>query len=440
MFRMRILILLGLSFLAASAAWADDVGFVDCSAHSEGTPVFGKPRKSPDVVATVPCGERFTILVYGFVFSQIQTSDGRVGYVYSSVIALDRSATSVQRTGSVQMASVKTKIPSGPATAPAAKPNLPTPAQPQPAPAQVAATQPVVAQASAPATPASTSSASVSSTSSSGTAEVTMTSAPIAPAQPPSASAPSSSTQPVSEQPPAPAQPAPAPVSVAASSAPASPAPVSNPPEPAATISQPTQPAAAPPDPAPAPEPAARPIRPASSPTSWEKPLPSVRTAPLMEFFGGYSFARLPGGGPANNLNGALGSFGWSLKPWLQLTADTSYNYVNVTGGKYVIYGNHYGPRFFRRGRNRWGITPFAEALVGGSRLDTTVTGAGGYTTSTNCLSYKVGGGLDIHPSRRWDIRVFDVDYYRTAFGTGLHQNNYWASAGVVLRLFGGRE
>lgn len=428
MFRMRILILLGLSFLVASAAWADDIGFVDCSSHSEGTPVFGKPRKSPDVVATVPCGERFTILVYGFVFSQIQTSNGTVGYVYSSVIALDRSATAVQRTGSVQMASVKTKIPSTPA--PAAKPN--PPAQPQPAPAQVAAAQPSPAQASAPATPAA-SSASVSSTSSSSTAEITLSSAPSAQPQP--ASSPSSSTQPVSAQPPATSQPVAAPIS-----APTPPAPASNPPEPAATIAQPTQPAAAQPDPAPAPEPAAAPIRPASSPTSWEKPLPSVRTAPLMEFFGGYSFARLVGGGSSSNLNGALGSFGWSLKPWLQLTADTSYNYVNITGGKYVLYGNHYGPRFFRRGRNRWGITPFAEALIGGSREDTTINGTGGYTTSSNCISYKVGGGLDFHPSRHWDIRVFDVDYYRTAFGTGLHQNNYWASAGVVFRLFGGRE
>ena len=435
MFRIRILILLGLSFLAASAAWADDVGYIDCSAHSEGTQVFGKPRKSPDVVATVPCGERFTILVYGFVFSQIQTSNGTVGYVYSNIIALDRLATSVQRTGSIQMASVKTKIPSTPAPAPVAKPN--PPAQPQPAPAQVAATQPASSQPSTPATSVASTSAPVASASDSSTAEITLTSAPAAPAQPQPASAPASSTQTVSAKPLAPSQSAAAPVS-----APTSPTPASNPPEPAATVAQPAQPAAAQPDPAPAaaPEPAPAPIRPASSPTSWEKPLPSVRTTPLMEFFGGYSFARLPGSGPGNNLNGALGSFGWSFRPWLQLTADTSYNYVNVTGGKDVIYGNHYGPRFFRRGHNRWGITPFGEALIGGSREDTTITGVGGYTTSSNCISYKVGGGLDIHPSRHWDIRVFDADYYRTAFGTGLHQNNYWVSTGVVFRLFGGRE
>jgi hypothetical protein len=159
-----------------------------------------------------------------------------------------------------------------------------------------------------------------------------------------------------------------------------------------------------------------------------------------MELYGGYSFARVVSGGSGSNLNGAMGSFGWSIKPWLQLVADTSYNVVTTNGTKNVLYGNHYGPRYFHRSRNRWGITPFAEALFGGSRADTTITGSGGYTTSDNTFSIKVGGGLDIHPSRRWDIRLFDADYYRTSFGTNVHQNNYWISTGVVLRLFGGSE
>jgi len=160
---------------------------------------------------------------------------------------------------------------------------------------------------------------------------------------------------------------------------------------------------------------------------------------PLIELYGGVAFARLAGGGPGSNVIGALASFGWSIKPWLQLTGDTSYNVVTANGTKNVIYGNHYGPRFFYRSGHRWGFTPFAEALVGGSRSDTSLSGSSAYNTSDSCISYKVGGGLDIHPSRRWDIRLFDVDYYRTAFGTNAHQNNYSASAGVVLRLFGGK-
>jgi hypothetical protein len=159
----------------------------------------------------------------------------------------------------------------------------------------------------------------------------------------------------------------------------------------------------------------------------------------LLELFGGYSFARLDGGGgTGSNLNGAMGSFGWNIKPWLQLVADTSYNVITVSGTKNVLYGNHYGPRYFHRGHNRWGLTPFAEVLVGGSRADTIVSGSSIYNTSVNCISIKAGGGLDIRPSRHFQIRLFDVDYYRTSFGTNAHQNNYWASTGIVIRLFGG--
>src|SRR5882724_8897133 len=112
MLRNRFLILLGVSFLAASAAWADDVGYIDCSNHSEGTQVFAKPRRTPDVVVALPCSERFTILLYGFVFSRIETRDGKVGYIYSNLIAVDRNATAAQQAGSTQLASAKVKIPS----------------------------------------------------------------------------------------------------------------------------------------------------------------------------------------------------------------------------------------------------------------------------------------------------------------------------------------
>src|SRR5438445_9177764 len=58
-----------------------------------------------------------------------------------------------------------------------------------------------------------------------------------------------------------------------------------------------------------------------------------------------------------------MGSFGWNIKPWLQIVADTSYNTVTISGTKNILYGNHFGARYFHRGRNRWGLTPFAEAL-----------------------------------------------------------------------------
>jgi hypothetical protein len=176
--------------------------------------------------------------------------------------------------------------------------------------------------------------------------------------------------------------------------------------------------------------------------STWERPIPGARKTSLVELYGGYALSRFDNGSPGyssfSNLNGGLGAFGVNVMTWLQITGDSSYNFITSGSTKTVLYGNHFGPRVFIRKLSRWGVSPFAEALIGGSRLDTTVSGAGGYKTSINCISYKAGGGVDIHPSRHFEIRLIDVDYYRTAFGTNLHQNNYWVSAGIVIRLFGG--
>ncbi len=447
MFRMRYLVFLGVCFLAASGAWADEVGYVDCSNHSDATQVFGKPRKTPDVVASLACGERFTILVYGFYFSRIQTKDGQIGYIYSSLIAVDRGATAVQQNPSLQSASEKTKIPSTRALD--AKPSAAAPAQTQAASAPSAAA-PVQAPAAvfpAPASAAPAAAADVTSTNAaSSNAASSNVQEPVAspaePAQPvsaPPAVAPAPPIAAPTET--APAQPAAAPATEIAAAAPASSAPEVAPPavqpEAAAPAAQPEPTAPATPQPAPVPAKAAPVIRPADTRETWEKPNPSVRRPPMLELYGGFAFARMQGasGYSGTNFNGALGSFGVNVRPWLQLVGDSSYNFVTVSGTKNVLYANHYGPRFYYRGLHRLNITPFAEAFVGGSRSDVTTSG---YTTSQNCISFKVGGGIDYRASRRWEVRAIDFDYYRTSFGTNTQQTNYSISAGVVLRLFGG--
>ena len=422
MFRNRFLILLGGCFLAASAARADEVGYVDCTNHPEEIQVFAKARKTPDVVASVPCAERFTVLVYGFVFSRIQTKDGNVGYIYSNLIAVDRAATAALLTGSTQLASVKVK----PATTsvPVTRPAPATALQPQPAPAQAAAT---------PASKAPETTGSAPQPSAVAPIE------PSAPAQTALASDPKpASPEPISNAPETTATVAP-PAPAAVIDIQPTPVQPANGPDPAPAAAQPNRNAPPQPHPSPA-EPATPAIRPADTRASWERPLPpGVRRAPLLELFGGYAFARLDsGGGTGTNVNGAMASFGWNIKPWLQIAADTSYNTITISGTKNILYGNHFGARYFHRGRNRWGLTPFAEALVGGSRADTKVSGSSAYNTSQNCMSFKVGGGLDIHPFRHIDVRLFDADYYRTSFGTNAHQNNYWISTGIVIRLFGG--
>ena len=531
MSRTRFFILLAGSFLLVSAAWADELGYVDCSAHPENTQVFGKPRQTPDSVATVACGERFTILLNGFIFSRVQTKDGKIGYVYSSLITADHG-----QAGPAPSAAGRAPAASAPAASAAnvrpAVANAATvaPAYAQPASASQAASMPVTTSLppEKPAAPAGplfptppmpavtaadvnySSPAQAAPATFRATASTPAASAQAAPAvSQPVAPSPAPSAAPVDSEPAA--KPAPAAIPSAsasvtpAASAPAAqgsttaagasaqpanpafsqpsapaPAPAATEPQPSAssTASQssvpaqpgplfPTTPPPAPsasstPDPAPAPAPAAaepapasqpqpeaaqpapEPVRSAKARESWEQPVAGAHQGFLLELYSGYAFARFVNAGTSANLSGGLGSFGWNLKPWLQLVGDSSYNFATTNGAKSVLYGNHFGGRaYYRRGRfgmGRIGVTPFAEALVGGSRLDTTVTGPGGFKTSVNCISYKAGGGIDVHFSPHWEVRLINVDFYRTTFranGYSAAQNSYWASAGVVLRLFG---
>ena len=452
MLRKRVLIMLGGCFLASGAAWADGVAYVDCASHPETTLVFGKPRRTPETVASVACGERFTILQYGFIFSRVQTKDGQVGYVYSNLISADRSGAAVPQ-------STPARMPTAPSTAPSATttvaPPNPTPApQSQATSIQQAPVEAPSAAAIAPKPAAATVQPSAAAPTQTQVTVVQPVSTQTTAGQPVSAPAPAVSSHvpetPVTIAPPAstaPEQPKAAPTPLASTETAAPAASVAESPAKAAPEANPTEAnptegtPAAQPESAPA-EPAA-PIRAVRARESWERPnAGGRRLVPLIELFGGYGFARFDNGAgaSASNLNGVIGSFGWNVKPWLQIVADSSYNFVTVSSVKSVMYGNHWGPRIFYRGRNRWGLTPFVEGLVGGTRADITVPGVGGYTTSQNVLSYKVGGGLDMKLSRKIEIRLLDVDYYRTSFGTNLYQNNYWASAGIVLWLFGASE
>lgn len=454
--RNRTILALGACFLTASAAWADGVAYIDCANHSEETQVFGKPRRTPESVASLACGERFNVLQYGFIFSRIQTKDGQIGYIYSNLISADHTGATVAQAAPVRSPAATPSAPVAAVAQPKAIEPAPTPAAAVvPAPAQpVVTTAPAIASSPAPTQDAANNSSN-SPTPAAATAAAQSNSSAAAPVQAAAGSTATAETPrtnskaPVSAGFTAPPTVAPAEPATAADSSAPIPATAASVPEAAGNVAAPATssmaqpaeatPATAQPEPAPAAAPA---IRPVAQPERWEKPnAGGIRHTPLIELFGGYAFARFDnGGGTASNLSGAMGSFGWNLRPWLQIVADSSYNVVTISGVKNVLYGNHYGPRVFWRARSRWGVTPFVEGLIGGTRADTSTSGATGYTTSVNTISYKAGGGLDIKPSRHVSIRLLDVDYYRTSFGTNAHQNNYWASTGIVLRFLGGSE
>lgn len=89
-------LVLALIFSLPALALADEVGYIDCQKRAEDTQVLGKAAKTTEVVASLPCGERFTILVNSQIFTRIQTKDGKVGYIYSSFISREHYTTSLQ--------------------------------------------------------------------------------------------------------------------------------------------------------------------------------------------------------------------------------------------------------------------------------------------------------------------------------------------------------
>jgi len=451
MLRLRLLLLLAGCLVLASAALADDIGYVDCSSHPDGSQIYGKARQSTDVVGSVPCGERFIVLLYGFIFSRIQTADNKVGYVLSSMISIDHSVAVLQRTQRPAAAVTASAAPVTPAPAPVSQPATAASVQVQSPPAQTAQAPAEITLQSAPASAGNAAAAALPAPAQVNSQPAASTTAPASTLPQSAAMVTQASSTPVTDPQSAAVQPASAPAT-SASTPPSDAAPRT--PEPPAPVTQPTPPAAAQPDPAPAqPAPAqpsaaqppasqppdpqpVEPIRDTSARASWEQPRPAGRNNNLLDLYGGFAFARYnaTSSASATNLVGGLGAFGYNFKSWLQITGDSSFNYYNSNGYKYVLYGNHYGVRYFYRRHHFFGITPFAEGLVGGSRLDTTYSGT---KTSTNCISYKVGGGLDVHPTRHLEIRLLDADYYRTSFGTNTTQTSYWVTAGIVLRLFG---
>src|SRR5205823_3029058 len=296
MARIRLSILLAGCFLLASTAWADDLGYVDCASHPESAQVFSKARQTPDSLGTVTCGERFTILVYGFVFSRVQTKDGQVGYIYSNLISVDHGGTAVAKSAAVPAPAASASVQAAPAA------SQPAPAAPSPAASSATNAPPA---ASAPSQPAPPSSAS---------APATPAPAPM-PAPAPTQTQPAASSSSAQPQASAPAQPAPLspttlpqppppPSDTTSAPATAEPAP------PPAAVSQPQAEAVQPEAAQPAPEP----VRDTGVRSSWERPLPGVSQNFLVQLYSGYAFDRVGSGSSATNLSGAMGSFGYNLK------------------------------------------------------------------------------------------------------------------------------
>ena len=100
----------------------------------------------------------------------------------------------------------------------------------------------------------------------------------------------------------------------------------------------------------------------------------------------GYSYFRLGGSGGLNQ-NGVSGSIAYNPNQWLGIVGDFGGYHASPAGVSLNTYTYLFGPRLSLHNPTK--VTPFAQALFGGSRL----SGGGG---SSNQFAFSFGGGVDI--------------------------------------------
>lgn len=170
-----------------------------------------------------------------------------------------------------------------------------------------------------------------------------------------------------------------------------------------------------------------------------------------IQIFGGYSYLR-PGvpvegiavtcpvgvtppciSGTVNthpNLNGWELSGTWNLHDWLGATADFSGHYGTDQGSSVHYQTYLFGPQVHLPGP----VSPFAHVLIGGAHESIAAGSGSAIPASGNAFAVAVGAGIDIHAARFMSVRVFQIDYLVTRFGSAT-QNQPRVSAGIVLHF-----
>jgi hypothetical protein len=162
---------------------------------------------------------------------------------------------------------------------------------------------------------------------------------------------------------------------------------------------------------------------------------------PQIEISGTYSFIRANAAhaGRGFSLNGSSESVAYAFNDRFAAIVDVgAYRFRGLSPGlKSTIYTYLVGPRITLSESRR--ISPFAQILLGGGRLNASVIGV---KAGENGFAMAIGGGLDVPFHRHFALRVVQADYLLTRFdsvtGSPAKQNSARISAGVVIR-FGGQ-
>jgi outer membrane immunogenic protein len=167
---------------------------------------------------------------------------------------------------------------------------------------------------------------------------------------------------------------------------------------------------------------------------------------PSQEMAFDYSYVHTnapPGGCGCFSMNGGGGSYAYHYGPQFALVADVEVvqaSKVDANGDDLTLTSFLAGPRFYyRRPSARW--VPYGQVLVGGVRGTGSLAAANSAGEARPvALGATLGGGVEYNISRRFTLRVAEVDYFITTFPNYVNgrQNNLRVTAGVAY-YFGKR-
>lgn len=173
--------------------------------------------------------------------------------------------------------------------------------------------------------------------------------------------------------------------------------------------------------------------------------VPENQQMPRGELALGYTYLRSnapPGGCGCFNMNGGNATFAWTIKPrHFAVVGDVTVAHAGaISSGAYSLTlstytaGGRYVPHLAHSA-----LQPFGQALIGlayasGSLAKASSSGSG---SGAEAFAANVGGGVDLHASHRFYIRLVEADYLVTTFNNGStnHQNMLRISSGVVFRF-----
>jgi hypothetical protein len=109
---------------------------------------------------------------------------------------------------------------------------------------------------------------------------------------------------------------------------------------------------------------------------------------------------------------------------------------ISFMGGPRYTYGLTRWTRRMMRSERRTSV--FGEALFGGVHaFDSAFPSSAGTKSSANAFSMQIGGGVNVHLARNFNLRAIEVDYVRTSLPnlTTDSQHDLRLAIGVTYRL-----